>query len=490
MKRLKKLWILMVCCSVFSCTSRSTSQKVTSQTKDDPLITRSVTLTHVPAKEMTHAVAFMLSPQGQIEVTPEPDIETSKTLIITDRRTNVEKIVTVIKATDVNEPTIKSNESRPTNNSLPPRPSDDFVEEVNAPADEAGRRKYVYRVKHSTAKTLRSVLTEMYQKGVYRKGEYPPIFVESDTDMNALLIGATPSQYAEIKALLGKIDTQPMQTILDVLIAEVDISEQEQLGIEHTFLGEGPLSTGAETYSVETEISNRFDSLGLESLDGLNYTVGSTGRFLAFLKALLTENKLKIISQPRILVSNNAEAMINIGIEFPIKETTVGEGNTVAESYEYKDASLILKVTPRINTDGTLRLVINQTVREIDALNFNRTNAPSLNKRVAETTLVIEEGMSVFLGGLLSERQERTEYGIPLLKDLPLLGRLFRYTDTQTKRGELFLLITAHIMWTTEHETVYTRTIRENNQAWFDDENFIETDAQKVKRLLRIRRKK
>ncbi len=494
MTRFGIVWSLMVCCFLFSCTSRSTTKiepGETVQVEEDRLITRSVTLKHILAKEMAQALAFMLSPDGQIAVSPEPDIETSKTLIIIDQPSTVEHISDAIKKTDVpykaDEGTKEDSNAVLKNNaanfSLPPKPSDEFVESVEAPADNAGRRKYVYRVRHSTANALKFTLADVYQKGSYQEDEFPPIFVESDPDMNAIIIAATPSQFAEIKALLTKIDIQPMQMSLDVLIAEVDLTEQEELGINQTLATQGQVTIGGETNSIETETFS--GSSEIESLtDGLSYTIGSAGRFMAVLKALLVENRIRVLSKPRILVRNNIQATINIGEEIPISQVSEEEGEKVT-SYQMQEIALVLKVTPRINPDGTIRLDINQTVSEIGIPNYQNTGVPSVNKRVANTSLVVQDGMSIFIGGLLSEKKEHSEKGIPVLKDLPLLGRLFRYSATQTRRRELFLVLTAHIMWTPEHEASYTRAIREDIKWWLNEEPFIETDTQKIKRLLR-----
>lgn len=403
---------------------------------------------------------------------------------------------------------------------LPPRPADDFVEEVIAElagpataqkpsADEEGGEEeewdeetedeeeedytqylYVYRVKYQSASVLKAMLTE-----AYADAEQPLIFVSPDSSIaasetppaatvnNDLVIRATRQEYAEIKALLAKIDRPPLQVYLDVLIAEVTMNDQESLGAILDLFLKGQIALG-ENLPVETFTSTFFTDVAAENQQGLAYSVASPGVFGAMIRSLAKVNRLKVLSEPHIFVHNNTEAKISVGQMVPVMISET-DGTTTTQSVEQQEVATTLTVTPRIIHDGTVLLNISQIVNDVSSENYQGTGAPLLTTRDLTSSVVARDGMTVLMGGLILDKRYLDRKGIPLLQDLPLFGRAFRNDVMTQVKTELLVLVTPYIMWTPAHEAFYTSMMNQYVSPWKNNELYLERDSEKVKRLLR-----
>jgi general secretion pathway protein D len=196
------------------------------------------------------------------------------------------------------------------------------------------------------------------------------------------------------------------------------------------------------------------------------------------LNALANTNKVNIVSSPHILTSENKKAVINVSTSVPIvtsqttgqvaaatttpttsttqtTTTTAGLNQTV----EYRDAGVILTVTPRIGEQGTVALDIKQEANQIGAA-VPPTNSPSFTKREAETSVVLLNNQTLVLGGLIQDQLTLTDRGIPLLKDIPLFGYLFRFTERLVNKTELLLLITPRVVGTAADAAKITDQLR------------------------------
>ena len=175
----------------------------------------------------------------------------------------------------------------------------------------------------------------------------------------------------------------------------------------------------------------------ITTLAGLNFFTFATDRFFAALNAFAAEDLLNVLSSPSIMTSENKKAVINVSTSIPIVTSqqvpiggaVSGAGPSIVgtQAVEYRDAGVILTVTPRIGERGTVALDVKQEVNDIGA-NVGPTNSPSIIKREAETSVVLLNNQTLVLGGLIKDKREKTTRGIPLLKDIPILGNLFRST--------------------------------------------------------------
>jgi general secretion pathway protein D len=226
---------------------------------------------------------------------------------------------------------------------------------------------------------------------------------------------------------------------------------------------EGQLTIGGETNAVNATAETDFPIGG----DGFTYVINAPGRFLAQLRALATESRVKVLSDPHILVRNNQQAKINIGDSIPITRTVSRDGEDET-TVEYKETGIILTVTPQINFEGDVVM------------------APPITKTTAETYLITQDGHPLVIGGLIRTTDQKSTQGVPLLKDIPLIGRLFRYNEQQSDRRELVILVTPRIVRTPEQGWTLTDDVLQNRikrlEQLFNRE---ETDPEKVERFLK-----
>ncbi len=358
---------------------------------------------------------------------------------------------------------------------------------------DTDRKNYVYPVRYSKAGELATILLEVYgdvgqptqqaQEGQAPDAqttgidEQPPVFIE-DASTNSLIIRATQQQYAQILSLLDKLDQRPSQVLIDVIIAEVSLSDNDIFGVQGMLQGQDQLTVSGETNVFTGAIETAFD--GISGDTGFSYMLNAPGRFLLQLKALASEGRVKVLSDPHILVQNNQTANINIGDNIPIT-TTTGTGDTATTSVEYKSTGIILEVTPQINLEGDVVMDIKQEVsspgtRESGAV------APPINETRATTRLITQDGQPLVIGGLISSKASTSKQGVPLLQEIPLLGRLFRYNETQNTRKELVILVLPRIIRTPEQGwNVTDDALQKRVQQLEDLFNREKTDTDRVK---------
>ena len=283
-----------------------------------------------------------------------------------------------------------------------------------------------------------------------------PIFKEevqivADETTNSLIILATARDYAMIRDVIKKLDVVPRQVLIEALIAEVDLTGELQFGLEFAFasgkeslnqlfsgLVEGGDIAGQPKRGVGT-IGNR-----------LFATITDRRQFIALLNALATQGRTRILSTPHIIAADNREAHILIGQEIPIlssQAVSVISGDApIVNSVQYRDTGKILTILPQVNSQGLVNMEIRQEVSDVAASTFGNTSSPSFIAREAETTVVVQSGESVILGGIIDDQVRRTRRGVPFLMDLPVLGRAFRMDTDEVARIEIIVLITPYVI--------------------------------------------
>ncbi len=380
---------------------------------------------------------------------------------------------------------------------------------VAATASPNERINHVYVVQYAKAEELAPLLAQVYdeiiqpvqlptdedqdedqppptQAAITGETGPPPEFIH-DTKSNSIIIRSTEAQYADIKQLLEKLDQRPLQVLIDVIIAEVTLDDSELLGVRWALESQDQITIGGETNSISSTAGTVFDDVMPEGAQGFTYIATAPGRFLAQLRALAARNKVKILSDPHILVRNNEEAIMNVGSSIPIKETT-GTGDDVKESITYQEVGIILTVTPQINLAGDVVMAIKQEVSDVGQEQFGDTGAASFTTREATTSVITQDGHPIVIGGLIQNRDEDIETGVPLLKDIPLLGRLFRHAEKKNRRQDLFILVTPRVIRTPGQGWIVTDNVLEQRvkelEKLFNRE---ETASDKVKEFLRNR---
>ena len=261
----------------------------------------------------------------------------------------------------------------------------------------------------------------------------------SDDYNNSLLVYATPYEYQKIERILTKLDVVATQVLIEASIVEVTLTDDLQYGLEWAFdnnLGGGDSGRGL------LDVGGN-----LQPQAGFSYTVtNSAGATKAVLNALAEDSLLNVISTPSVMVLDNHTATINVGDQQPIQsQSTVTNGGNVQNSITYKDTGVQLTVTPSVNDGGLVTLDIEQSVTDVGPVD-TATKQRSFNQRAVKSRVAIRSGESVVLGGLIRDNETEGQSGVPVLKDIPLVGALFSTTTKASTRTELLIFITPRVM--------------------------------------------
>jgi len=312
----------------------------------------------------------------------------------------------------------------------------------------------------------------------------------SEEFTNSVIVTTFPRNWTEIENTIKQLDRMPRQVLIEVLVAEVTLTDELRLGIDWAVrqgrfnvanINTGPPGLPTSTTPDGGVITLPRPVAGPAALvgplgQGLTAWTFATDQFIAMLNALASENKVNVISNPHVMTSENKKAVINVSTSVPIvtsqttgqvaaATTTTTSTTTTAglnQTVEYRDAGVILTVTPRIGERGTVALDVKQEVNQIGP-NVQPTNSPSFIKREAETSVVLLNNMTLVLGGLIQETVTLDNRGIPLLKDIPVFGWLFRFTGRKVDKTELILLITPRVVGTALDAANITNEIRRSS---------------------------
>jgi type II secretion system protein D len=289
----------------------------------------------------------------------------------------------------------------------------------------------------------------------------PETKVFADEITNSLIILSTPADYDFIEETIKKIDTVPRQVLIEGLLVRVDLTDELNLGVLWSFTTDLKI-TGIKPFkdvNLTGDISINPGSIDTTALPSAPFSfigTDSKGNVRAFLSALAKDNKAKILAAPHILVSDNREARIQVGRQIPLATSTATTipttgtevtTNTVTSTIQYKDTGNILKVKPQINDSGLVSLELSQENSDLgDSVTIAGQAFESINKTEASTNLVVQDGETIVIGGLIQESVTKSKTGVPLLMDIPIIGNLFSSTANKTLRTELILLLTPHVV--------------------------------------------
>ncbi len=261
-----------------------------------------------------------------------------------------------------------------------------------------------------------------------------------DDGRNIILIRALFSDYTRVQKLLVRLDNMPMQVLIEVMVAEVSLDDSLQYGVEWA------LRNGKSTYSTGVDGGANFNSA-----DGLKFSLAfnNQNNIFKLLNFLATNNNFSILSSPQVLVLNNETATVNVGEQVPIvtSETSdVSNGSTSNRTVQYKDTGVILKVTPRINDDGVILLDIDQQVSSVKDQTTAGIDSPTISTKQIKTKLAVKDGQSILMGGLIDRNDTVNDSGIPVLKDIPGLGWLFKSHSVTYNKKELMIMVTPYVI--------------------------------------------
>src|SRR6202790_4554405 len=284
--------------------------------------------------------------------------------------------------------------------------------------------------------------------------------ITADTVNNTLLIYADQESYRIISTTLQQVDQPQLQVAIDATIAEVTLTDELSYGVQAfitshnlglkpdngSFLNTQSASAPATTTAAAAgTVANAFIN---RALPGFNFLIGSEAHPSAILDALHTVTSVKVLSNPSLVVVNNQAATLQVGDSVPVSTgsaTVLTTSNTVVNTIDYRNTGIILRVSPRINANGNVRLDVEQEISNVSAATA-ASLTPTLSQRRVKSSISVATGQTVLLAGLISEQQNKGRNGIPGLDQIPGLGDAFAHQDYKTTRTELIIFIRPQII--------------------------------------------
>jgi general secretion pathway protein D len=276
--------------------------------------------------------------------------------------------------------------------------------------------------------------------------------IVADMMNNNLIVQCTPQEWEDIKATLKDLDLLPRQVLIEAQVFEVTLSGELDMGVS-AFL--------QARDSANRQLTGSFasGSGGTPLLSGsVGMLVGHSRELLTFLTAVENRSKIKVISAPSVLASDNQSAHIEVGTSIPTLTSVgytgaqqTGGGSIFTNSINQTETGVILTVTPRVNAGGMVTMTVNQTVSVPGPPPSTAIPSPTIQNREVDTQVSVEDGQTIALGGIIQDTKSVVSNRIPLLGDIPWLGVLFGSTSTKHDRTELIVLITPHVI-RTRHE--------------------------------------
>ncbi|MCV6591113.1 MAG: type II secretion system secretin GspD [Marinobacterium sp.] len=465
-------------------------------TPGEKIISRVVPVKNVDANQLVAT----LRPLVDTKVGTITGYNTSNVILITDRASNVVRLTRIIDSVDKADPQSleliplknasasemqrtlrdltnrrsKNQGSRQTliavdnrTNTLIIRADDatrrrfrDLVTQLDASIESSNNTRVVY-LKYAKAenlvKVLKSVsdaiLQEEKQKagGKTKQTQRSNINIEGHEATNSLVMSGSPHIIRALEAVIRKLDIRRAQVLVEAIVVEISDDRARQLGIQwmfgHNLDSSNPVGSAinfSRNGPTITDLLNNSDEALGKLPDGVNIGFGKLNRdgfsFAALLQALGTDTDSNVLSTPSLLTMDNEEASIHVGREVPvITGSTAGDNNgNPFQTIERQDIGVKLKVTPQINEGDAVALAIEQEVSSLSGLSASDIIT---NKRVVQTRVLVDNGATIVLGGLIDEDIQESTSKVPVLGDLPLVGRAFRADSSKRVKRNLMVFI-------------------------------------------------
>jgi len=395
----------------------------------------------------------------------------------------------------------------------------EFVNILDRDIPQGESKMHVYRLQYANSEDLAKVLMSLPSKTAAAAPGAPgqpaaipglrsrvsqlssDVQIVSDKATNTLIITANKEDWRILEEVIRKVDVQRAMVYIEALIMEVDVNKNFQLGVEWRAVKDIGKISGFDTgqaaafggsggggpggaYNLFPGTSTQPTFPGGFSLGvlGAGITIGGVTfpNIGAVINAVQQDSAVHILSNPQLLTSDNEEATISVGKNIPyITRAERSTTNVDYTTYEYRDVGVILTITPSINTERFVRLKVNQEVSTI-VQEESQVGLPTTLKRTAKTTIMIKDKQTIVIGGLMGDSSTSSNYQVPLLGDIPLLGWLFKYKTKVGDKTNLFIFITPRIIQKPEDATDIHQDKKDYMQSL--QEGTIKTTPQKKKK--------
>lgn len=363
-----------------------------------------------------------------------------------------------------------------------------LVAHLDIPLEDDGDTQVIY-LSYANAETLAPILEGYVEtqanaasgSNATAKSKSSPLAGETrivaEPDINALVITAPPKIMRGLKSVISQLDIRRAQVLVEGILAEVSVNKARDLGVDWAVYNENRVAaasilnsnfvTAAATAITSGTATSALGSLsqGLNVVGGQENSNGTT--FGALLNVLYGDGDTNVLSTPSLVTMDNEEAQISVGQEVPFltgsfsNTGTTGGSVNPFQTIQRKDVGLTLSITPQINEGDSIQLKIKQESSNVSAGSAGAVDLVT-NKRTLETTVMVDDGDILVLGGLIDDNVQQTEQKIPILGDIPVLGLLFRSTSVNKSKQNLMVFIRPTILRDRDTANYYTR--RKYNQ--------------------------
>ncbi len=311
--------------------------------------------------------------------------------------------------------------------------------------------------------------------GVPTGGEPAPgevvgeVTIVADDATNALIVKTSPRNYEFIEETIKRLDIVPKQVVIELFLGQIDLKDNFSFSLEEIirsgqFLVAGAFGSGNLGAAVAGAVQSAV------APTGLTFAFVDKDKFRVVFNNLVSLSKAEVLANPHLLTANNKEAKIQIGSEVPIVTnqqssltslTTATTAETgVFRTLQQKDIGIIMGIKPHVNEKRLVTLDIEAENIAIGDINFGGTGSASFLKTTTKTAVVVEDGQTLLIGGLMRTDKTKTQTGIPFLSQIPLLGYLFRSTSDTFTKSELIILITPHVVGSPEEGQAITEKFK------------------------------
>ncbi len=274
-----------------------------------------------------------------------------------------------------------------------------------------------------------------------------------DTPHNSIIFVGDAAEWARLLPLLHKMDKPPKQVLIEATLAEITLSDKDERGIEWVMNNANLGGLGGKLSTI---------GLGTGS-NGLTYTLSNASEVRAVLNLFTSKNRATILSNPRLLVRSGSQASIEIGTEIPtLTSTTSGlqRDTNVIQQIQYRSTGTSLKIKPIVYAGRRVELDISQQVSESQPNETSNIDSPVIFNRQIQTQLSLSDGQSVLLGGLIADSRSSGQTGVPILKDIPLIGQFFRSDKSSGTRTELVIMIIPYVIDNADEAKAITEAVK------------------------------
>lgn len=485
----------------------------------DELITKVISLDHVPAAQLVPILRPLVPQQGHLAA-----YNPTNTLIITDHAGNIQRLMRIIAGVDKAESDeleviplkhASAPELVRIVNSLYPQAAKDQANQINlaadertnsilmsgerairlkirttiiqldTPLDDGGGNTHVIYLRYAKAENMVEILTGLQEQTTKKtttgaRGRTAttaatrPVagasfvsdtaIIQADEETNALIITADPNTLMSLKSVIRQLDIRRAQVHIEAIIAEISTNRDKEVGVgavvDGTESSESTFPVGisnlvglsdliAAAAGSEEAALNAISNIGSGLTLGIGAETSSGVRYGLILRALQTDSAANILSTPSIVTLDNEEAEIIVAQNLPfITGQFTGAGTTNPQNpfqtIERQDVGLTLRVTPQINEGDTIKLDIEQEVSDVVTITEN--SGPVTRKRSIKTSVLVDDGGILVLGGLIEEIVDDTQSKVPLLGDIPVLGWLFTSRASTKRKQNLMVFLKPEIL--------------------------------------------